>query len=197
MKRHGVALLVLMATLAAAGDDPADNGSTAPQAMPSLSIPDVPLLNQDGEQVRFYSDLVKDKVVAINFIFTTCTTICPPMGANFASLQRLLEGRGGNDIHLISVSVDPAVDTPRRLKTWAAKFGAVPGWTLVTGPKRDVDRLLKALRVFTPDKSDHSPTVLVGDEARGEWTRVWGLAPPREMADVIERMAGAGREEQR
>jgi cytochrome oxidase Cu insertion factor (SCO1/SenC/PrrC family) len=154
----------------------------------SLSIPEVSLLNQEGQDVRFYSDLVKGKVVAINFVFTTCTTICPPMGANFASLQRLLRDRGGREVHLISVSVDPAVDTPARLKNWASRFGAGPGWTLVTGPKPDVDGLLKALKVFTPDKNDHSPTVLVGDEVRGVWTRVWGLARPAEMAKAIERV---------
>ena len=192
----GIALLALTATAAAAQQNRGEHrnhaasasGPAEQAAVGSLSIPDVVLLNQEGEQVRFYSDLVKDKVVAINFIFTTCTTICPPMGANFASLQRLLRDRGGREVHLISVSVDPAVDTPARLKSWASKFSAGPGWTLVTGPKPDVDGLLKALKVFTPDKNDHSPTVLVGDEARGVWTRVWGLARPPEMARAIERV---------
>lgn len=192
----GIALLVLTATVAAAqashDDHRAHAASTSvPADQPvvgSLSIPEVSLLDQEGQEVRFYSDLVKGKVVAINFVFTTCTTICPPMGANFASLQRLLRDRGGREVHLISVSVDPAVDTPARLKNWASKFGAEPGWTLVTGPKPDVDGLLKALKVFTPDKNDHSPTVLVGDEARGVWTRVWGLARPAEMAKAIERV---------
>jgi protein SCO1/2 len=195
----GLALAVLMAAAAGAAEHPGDhrnhaataNRPTGSEAVGSLSIPDVPLLNQEGEEVRFYSDLVRGRMVAINFIFTTCTTICPPMGANFARLQRILEGQTGANVHLISVSVDPAVDTPERLKTWAAKFGALPGWTLVTGAKPEVDKLLKALKVFTPDKTDHSPIVLVGDDARGEWTRVWGLAPPADLARTIERMAGA------
>lgn len=194
----GLALAVLVGAAAAAGERLGDHrGHCDSPAVPadqeaarSLTIPDVPLLNQDGEKVRFYSDLVQGKVVAINFVFTTCTTICPPMGANFARLQRILKEQPGNNAHLISVSVDPAVDTPRRLKDWAAKFGALPGWTLVTGAKPDVDRLLKALKVFTPDKTDHSPVVLVGDDARGEWTRVWGLAPPSEIARTIERVIG-------
>lgn len=196
----GAALLVLTATpaggVAEGQRSPADlvqaGGEFTEQTAPaSISIPDVPLLTQKGDEVRFYSDLVKDKVVAINFIFTRCTTICPPLGANFARLQRLLGGRAGTDVHLISVSVDPAVDTPQRLDAWAAKFGAGPGWTLVTGAKPDVDGLLKALKVFTPDKSDHSPIVLVGNDARGEWTRVHGLAPPAELARAIERMTDA------
>jgi cytochrome oxidase Cu insertion factor (SCO1/SenC/PrrC family) len=151
-----------------------------------MSIPDLEVLNQDGEPIHFYSDLVQGKTVVINSIFTTCTTICPPMGANFAKLQKMLGDHIGQDVFLISLSVDPVVDTPPRLKAWAGKFGAGPGWTLVTGPKHDMDRLLKALKFFTPDKTDHSPTVLVGDESQGQWTRAYGLAPPSKLAEVIQ-----------
>ena len=161
-----------------------------------MSIPDLELLNQEGEAIRFYSDLVKGRTVVINSIFTTCTTICPPMGANFAKLQKMLGDRVGKDVFLISLSVDPVVDTPPRLKAWAAKFGAAPGWTLVTGPKTDMDRLLKALKFFTPDKTDHSPTVLVGNEAQGHWRRAYGLAPPAKLAQAIDAVQAHGRTEQ-
>lgn len=159
-----------------------------------LAIPDMVLLDQDGREVRFYTDLVKDRVVAINFIFTTCTTVCPPMGANFSKLQKLMGKRDSRDFHLISVSVDPAVDTPPRLKRWAEKFGRQPGWTLVTGSKPEVDKLLKALKVFTPDKSDHSPIVLLGDDARHEWTRAYGLAPASKLAEMVGELLDAPRE---
>jgi protein SCO1/2 len=154
-----------------------------------LDIPDVPVLDQDGTPKRFYSDLVKDKVVAVNFVFTTCTTICPPMGANFAKLQKLLGERAGRDVHLISVSVDPATDTPERLKAWGQKFGAGPGWTLVTGDREEITRLLKSLGVFTASISDHSPLVLLGNDARHQWTRAYGLAAPAKLADLIGGMA--------
>lgn len=90
-------------------------------------IPDVTLVDQEGEEVHFYSDLVADKVVAMNFIFTTCTTVCPPMGAIFGKLQQDLGERAGRDVHLISVTVDPVTDTPDRLKAWSERFGARPG----------------------------------------------------------------------
>jgi protein SCO1/2 len=153
-----------------------------------LSIPDVPVLTQDGRQVHFYSDLVKDKIVAMNFIFTTCTTICPPLGANFGKLQQLLGDKAGRDIYLISVSVDPVTDTPDRMKAWGEVFGAGPGWSLVTGQKGEVTKLLKALQVFTPDINDHSPVVLVGGGADGTWTRAYGLAPPKELAAMLEKL---------
>ncbi|HEX7317707.1 MAG TPA: SCO family protein [Pyrinomonadaceae bacterium] len=157
-----------------------------------MSIPDVELLDQDGRKVRFYTDLVKGKVVAVNFIFTTCTTICPPLGATFARVQKELGERAGRDVHLISISVDPATDTPERLKAWGAKFKAAAGWTLVTGPKPQVDELLRALGAATGSPSDHSPTVLVGNDAVGQWTRAYGLARPAVLVGLIDD-AAAGR----
>jgi protein SCO1 len=163
--------------------------SSEARVLDHLDIPDVAVVDQNGKARRFYSDLVKDRVVAMNFIFTTCTTICPPMGASFAKLQRLLGDRAGQEVHLISVSVDPTTDTPERLKAWAQKFGAGPGWTLVTGERAEVTRLLKALGNFTPDVGDHSPLVLLGNDARHLWTRAYGLAPPVRLAELIDGMA--------
>lgn len=151
-----------------------------------ISIPDIVLVNQHGKRVRFYSDLVKGKAVAINSIFTTCTTICPPMGANFAHLQKLMDDRVGKDVALISISVDPVTDTPERLKAWSEKFNAGPGWTLLTGLKQDVDKLLKALKVFTADKTDHAPLILIGDGTGGNWTRVHGFTPPAKLSEILD-----------
>lgn len=155
----------------------------------NLRIPDVPVVTQDGDEVHFYSDLVEGKVVVMNFVFTTCTTICPPLGANFGKLQQILSERADSDVHLISVSVDPVTDTPERLKAWGETFGAGPRWTLVTGSRTEVTRLLKALQVFTPDFTDHSPVVLMGNAATGEWTRAYGLAPPKDLATMLEGMS--------
>src|SRR6185369_2951184 len=155
------------------------------------SIPDVPLLDQDGNSVHFYSDLVHGKVVMMSFIFTSCTTVCPPLGATFAKVQKLRGDRAGRDVHLISVSVDPANDTPERLKAWAQKFGGGPGWTLVTGDKDNVTRLLKGLGVYTANAVDHSPLVLIGNDAQSRWTRAYGLAPPARLVELIDGMASA------
>jgi len=159
-----------------------------------LTIPDVALVDQDGKPVRFYSDLVQGKVVLMNFIFTSCTTICPPMGATFAKVQKLLGERAGRDVHLISVSVDPGTDTPQRLTAWRQKLGGGPGWTLVTGDKESVTRLLKALGVYTASVSDHTPLVLAGNDAQGRWTRAYGLAPPAKMVELVDQMTSAPKE---
>lgn len=187
-----LALLMLAALppgLARAEDDHAHHHPTPAwksQALGGLTLPDVTLHDQDGNEVRFVSDLVADKVVAVNFVFTTCTTVCPPMGAIFGKLQQLLDDDSAGGVELISVSVDPVVDTPQRLKVWSDRFGRRPGWTLLTGDKPTIDRLLKALQVFTPDKGDHAPIVIVGDARHDRWTRAYGLAPAAQLAEMIE-----------
>jgi protein SCO1 len=148
-------------------------------------IPDTIVYDQDGKKLRFYTDLVKGKTVAINFIFTTCTTICPPLTATFRKAQQELGKGKGSDAQLISISVDPTTDVPERLKAYSAKFNAGPGWSFVTGDKQEIDLLLKSLGASAADKNDHSPMVLVGNEAAGYWTRTYGLAPASALVKVI------------
>jgi protein SCO1/2 len=166
----------------------AANGRTVERV--DLDIPDVPVLDHEGKALHFYTDLVKDKVVAVNFLFTNCTTICPPLGITFAKLRKLLGERAGSEIHLISVSVDPVNDTPARLKAWASKFGLGPGWSLITGKPDDMTALLKALGAYTSNPNDHPPLVLIG--TRDRWTRAYGLAPPARLAALIDEVAKEG-----
>jgi cytochrome oxidase Cu insertion factor (SCO1/SenC/PrrC family) len=152
-------------------------------------VPDVQVLDQDGRALKFYTDLVKGKTVAVNFIFTSCTTICPPLGATFRRVQQELGERAGRDVHLISVSVDPVTDTPERLKAWGAKFKAGPGWTFVTGAKPDVDELLRALGAATAKPEDHSPAILIINDRKNVATRTYGLARPSQIVKVIDDVA--------
>ena len=154
-------------------------------------IPDINVTDQNGHVRHFYSDLVKGKVVAINFVFTTCTTICPPLGATFGKLQGSLGERFGKDVFLISVSVDPATDTPERLRIWAGQFSRKPGWTLVTGDKLELNRLLKALGADTASPENHSPMVLVINDKTAVWKRVYGLGSTAALARSIEQMTAA------
>ena len=155
----------------------------------SLRIPDVQVYDQNGKPLRFYTDLVKGKTVAINFIFTTCTSICPPLTATLRRVQQELAERA-SQVSLISVSVDPTVDTPERLRDFAAKFKASPGWTFVTGDQSEIDSLLKALGFAFANKNDHSPMILIGNDAAGYWTRAYGLSSPTSLAQTISEVAG-------
>jgi cytochrome oxidase Cu insertion factor (SCO1/SenC/PrrC family) len=158
---------------------------------PKINIPDTELLDQNGRKIHFYTDLVKGQTVVINFIFTTCTTICPPLGATFARVQKELGDKVGRDVRLISISVDPATDTPERLKAWGEKFHAGDGWTFVTGNKPQVDELLRVLGASSARREDHSPTVLIGNDAHGSWTRTYGLANTSKLLQIInDAMAG-------
>ncbi|MDT7603135.1 MAG: hypothetical protein QOF61_1132 [Acidobacteriota bacterium] len=149
------------------------------------SIPDIEVVDQNGRRSRFYTDLVKGKMVIINFVFTSCTYVCPMQGANFAKLQTALGERLGRDISLISVSTDPVVDTPERLKAWGERFGAKLGWTLVTGNKEEMDILLKALTGDTARRGEHSPVALLGDFEKGMWVRAYGLAEPERYLQLF------------
>jgi protein SCO1/2 len=152
---------------------------------PPMRIADVPVVDQSGNAKRFYSELVKDRIVAMNFIFTSCTTICPTLGANFAKVQSLL-GESGRDVSLISISIDPVNDTPARLAAWSTRLGGKPGWTLVTGEGTDIDSLLKSIGAFTPDKNDHGPLVVLGDDRTGRWQRMNAFAAPAKIAEALQ-----------
>jgi protein SCO1 len=161
-----------------------------------LTIPEVALVNQRGDHVHLYRDLIQGKVVAINFVYTTCRTVCSLMGAKFAELQQRLHEQEGEETlpapHLLSISVDPVVDTPQRLQAWGQQFQAGPGWTMLTGDKYVIETLLKALQVFTPDKGEHAPIVLVGNDAAGTWMRVNGLAAtPSMLAQLLTALSHA------
>ena len=111
------------------------------------------------------------------------------MGANFAKLSERLNEKEQQGIQLISISVDPQNDTPERLRKWRAKFGTGLGWTLLTGERRDVNTILKALNSYSADITSHSPNVLVGNEAQDRWTRANGLADPATLEAIIRKFA--------
>ena len=174
---------------------PKPNNPAPPQPKPTESgatssprIPDVSVQDQNGKSLNFYSDLVKGKVVAVNFVFTTCTAICPSLTATFRRVQQQLAEQKV-PAQLISVSVDPTVDTPERLQQFAAKFKAEPGWTFVTGNTSDIDSILKEFGVGVANKNDHTPMVLIGNEEAGYWTRAYGLSSPTSLVKLITEAA--------
>lgn len=177
----------------AAANSPAEPAATMkaapPEEVAALRIPDTEVIDQNGRRLNFYKDLVKGKTVAINFIFTTCTTVCPPLTATFRRVQQLLGERAGRDVSLISISVDPTTDTPERLKAFSEKFKAGPGWTFVTGGKPEISALLRALGAASADKTEHTSTILVGNEGAGRWTRTYGLSPAATLVKVIDEAA--------
>ena len=169
-----LALLVPFAAPAAAGS-PAQRYFT-----------DVVLTDQDGRPVRLYSDLLKGKTVAINSFHTTCTGACPVLMAVFTRLQIAMGDRLGKDFYLLSFTVDPATDTPPRLKDYAQKLGARAGWYFLTGSKPDVQLALRKVGQFVEEKEAHPNVLIVGNERTGLWKKAFGLAPPDQIVRLVQ-----------
>jgi protein SCO1 len=174
-------------------DPHAGHGDHAPKAQEPTAaqkwFSDVELVNQDGEKVRFYTDVLKGKTVVVNAFFTTCTSVCPPMNRNFEKIQEAFGDRVGKDIFLVSLTVDPATDTPARLKDYAAKFHARKGWTFLTGRKENIDWALYKLGQYVEDRESHKTVVIIGNEATGLWKKALGMAKAEELIKLVEGVA--------
>jgi protein SCO1/2 len=170
-------------------------GVAAQDAAPSADVRlvDASLLDQDGHALRFATEAVGEHIVAINFVYTGCTTLCPLTSATFHKVQGLLKSKPNEDIRLISLSLDPATDTPDRLKDYAARHHAGPGWLWLTGQRADVEAVLKGLGAYTPEFRDHPPQVLVGDGRSGQWTRFNSLPAPDRIRTELERYRASRR----
>ena len=147
---------------------------------------DVELINQNGEKMKFYSDLLQGKVVIINSFFATCQGSCLPLNQNLAKVQEALGDRLGKDVYIVSISVDPTVDTPPNLKQYAKKLQARPGWFFLTGSKENVDFALKKIGQYVDDKQDHLNIFIIGNERTGLWKKAFGLAKSDELVKVVE-----------
>jgi protein SCO1/2 len=161
----------------------------AQQAEPSAAekyFTDTVLVNQNGEKMRLYSDLLKGKTVIINSFFATCQGSCMPMSRNLEKVQEALGDRIGKDAYIISISVDPEVDTPTALKAYAKKLNAQPGWYFLTGDKANIEFALKKLGQFVDNKQDHLNIFIIGNERTGLWKKAFGLAKSEELVKVVE-----------
>jgi protein SCO1/2 len=159
---------------------------TAAETAAQNYFTDVVLLNQNGERMRLYSDLLQGKVVVINSFFATCQGSCLPMNRNLEKMQRALGDHVGKDVYIISISVDPTVDTPASLKEYAKKLNARPGWYFLSGDKQNIDFALKKLGQFVSAKEDHLNIFIIGNERTGLWKKAFGLAASDELVKVVE-----------
>ncbi len=157
----------------------------------TVTLAEATLLDQDGRVVRFPADVVGDRIVVVDFVFTTCTTICPILSAKLTRLQERLGPRAGSEVRLVSFSIDPARDTPARLKAFGAKFKAGPGWTWLTGGVEDVERVLKGLGAYTANFAEHPPMMLVGDGRTGRFLRFNGFPDPDKLLAAVDELKKA------
>ena len=153
-------------------------------------FPNVPLVTQEGKRVRFFDDLVKDKVVAINFIFTSCGASCPLETARMATVHRLLGDRVGRDVFFYSITIDPEHDTPEVLAAYAERFHTGPGWLFLTGDAADITQLRRKLGVLADETGadgspDHNLSFVIGNQATGQWMRRSPFENPYVLAEQL------------
>jgi len=145
-------------------------------------LPNVPLFTQDGKRVRFYDDLIKDKIVTMNVFYGNCEGICPAITANLVKVQKLLGPRVGRDIFMYSMTLKPEEDDVKALKMYQEMHGIGPGWTLLTGKPDDCELLRKSMGFTYPnalidkDKSQHIGNVRYGNEPLMLWAACPGMA---------------------
>jgi protein SCO1/2 len=160
-------------------------------------LPNVELITSDNKKVHFYTDLVKDKRVVIQFMFARCKDICPEITHHLTEVQKMLDGRVGRDIFFYSITLSPEEDSPRDLKAFAKKHGVGPGWTFLTGKPADILLLRKSLGFFyndpkeDADRNNHSGMLVVGTEPLMRWAMCQGGAKPEWIATVIQTEADA------
>ncbi len=172
-------------------DEPVQRGAKRKQ---SDQFSNILLYTQHGETVRFYDDLIKDKAVMINLMYTTCPAICPVNTARLVTMHGLLEKWVGQDITMLSLSIDPVVDTPERLERYWEVFGSKPGWLFLTGDYDEIDQLRHELGVYDldpvldADKTQHSGILTFGNDRTNRWTALPILMEIRQLAGTILRI---------
>ena len=172
-------LILSFALPLSSGEPPKSNGALN-------YFTDVQLVNQHGDTMRLYSDLISGKTVIINAFFTSCSGACPVMAGNFAAIQNHLGDRLGRDVTMISITVDPVTDTPAKLEQYAARFKARPGWYFLGGKKENVDLALRKLGQYVDAPENHGNLIIIGNERSGLWKKAFGLAKSSELIPIVD-----------
>ena len=149
----------------------------------------LPVIAQDGKERRFFSDILKDKVVLIYLFFTHCESACPVVNQTLSNVQALLGDRLGTDIILISITTDPARDTPPVVREYSDYFDPRPGWLFLTGERQNIETIVRRLGHTSPDPTAHTTFLMVGNVAKAKWTKLKPTASEAEIAEMLRLLA--------
>ena len=186
-----VILLLLLAAAVGAQGWAADNPRFTRDEV-KVDPPAVTLIDQNGDRIDFRALTLSDKPVFVDFIFATCTTICPVLSAGYTSIQRKL-GDKLDSVSLVSITIDPENDGPEELTAYLERYRAKPGWEFLTGTRADIDTVMRAFDAFIPDKMSHRPLIFIRTPSDGSWVRLYGFAGSADlMAELTRASGGAG-----
>jgi len=178
---------LLIPSVLLAHDEHHHAASAAAPGTTKVVLRDVPLVDATGKRLRLAQDVIGERIAVVNFIYTSCTTVCPVSSATFQQLQqRLAASSLGKEVVLVSITVDPLRDTPQRLREYAGRYEAREGWVWLTGTKPDVDSVLKGFGAYSSRFEDHPLMVLIGDARGGPWTRFFGFPSVDELLARID-----------
>ena len=152
------------------------------------AMPDVTLVNQNGERIKFRDFLKTEKPILLDFIYGTCTTICPVLSAGFSNMQRKLAPDPAQ-VRLVSISIDPENDTPEVMRAYLKRYGAKPGWEFLTGSRTDIDQVMRAFKAYVPNKMSHYPITFLLAPGEEEWVRIYGLIGTKELMEEYKRLS--------
>ena len=184
--------LAAAGTARAAASSGLSRSEMARRRIQELHLPNIPMITQDGKQVHFYDDLIKDKVVSLNFFYAKCDEICPMVMANLSKVQKLLGSQAGRDIFMYSFTLKPEEDTVEVLKHHHQMYGAGPGWLFLTAKPADMEELRKAIGFTYPDpaidkdKTQHIGNIRYGNEKLMLWSACPGMAHAKWIAETLQ-----------
>lgn len=158
---------------------------TYKRSLEAYVVPDVTLVNQEGKPVNLKRTLESGEPVILDFIFGTCTTVCPVLSAGYANLQARL-GTASGKVNLLSISIDPENDSPKVMRDYLKRYRAKPGWTFLTGKREDVDKAMRAFNAYIPNKMSHQPLTFIRLKD-GRWVRIFGLMSSTEFLDECKK----------
>lgn len=180
-------LAALLLALPAPGQaPPRQQPASDPGSAAESYFTNVELVDQHGESRRLYRDLLQGKVVIIDTMFTECTGVCPVMSKTFQKIQEHVGDRLGEDVHMLSFSVDPETDTPEKLREYAERWEARPGWYFLTGEPDNVFLALRKLGGYVEDRDAHNTVIIIGNEPTGLWKKALGLAPSHKILPIVD-----------
>lgn len=162
--------------------------------MSATPFPNVTLYTHEGEAVKFYDDLIRDKVVAINMMYAQCAGICPKATANLVQVQEMLGERAGRDVFMYSITLQPELDTPRGLKQYTERYGIKSGWKFLTGVPEDIELVRFRLGFFDREialdkvKENHTGMVRIGNDALNRWSMAASLSEPQQIMATINHL---------
>lgn len=181
-KSWEILLILAVITVMFIGDAASAADKKYLRSIENYSVPDLILVNQDGQKISFKSYIETDQPVVLDFIYATCTTICPVLSASFLNLQNKL-GPDASKARLVSITIDPEHDTPKVMKEYLKRYRAKPGWDFLTGSRADIDQVMRAFNAYIPDKMSHYQLTLIRSPRDGKWVRIKELISGAELLD--------------